>query len=83
MDFVRRFALKIAQIRVAMPERSRISKQTFSASVSSLLMLCELPFFPNTGNYVADDEHDTNPRKYWFLVLDVGLFTKKCVLKKN
>ncbi|KAJ7139154.1 hypothetical protein C8R44DRAFT_727263 [Mycena epipterygia] len=40
-------------------------------------MTCDLPFFPNAGNYVADDEHDNNPRKYWFLVLGVGLFTKK------
>ncbi|KAJ7099201.1 hypothetical protein C8R44DRAFT_888658 [Mycena epipterygia] len=40
-------------------------------------MACELPFFPNAGNYVSDDEHDTNPRKVGFLILGIGLFTKK------
>ncbi|KAJ7140862.1 hypothetical protein C8R44DRAFT_866548 [Mycena epipterygia] len=40
-------------------------------------MFCDAPFFPNTGNYVDDKEHDGNPRKFWFLVLEIGLFTKK------
>ncbi|KAJ6496850.1 hypothetical protein DFH09DRAFT_1337060 [Mycena vulgaris] len=43
----------------------------------TVFMLCELPFFPNAGNYVNDNKHDTNPRKFWFLVLSRGLFTKK------
>ncbi|KAJ7472490.1 hypothetical protein FB451DRAFT_1175236 [Mycena latifolia] len=30
-----------------------------------------------TSNYVSDNEHDSNPRKFWFLVLSEGLFTKK------
>ncbi|KAJ7127721.1 hypothetical protein C8R44DRAFT_873530 [Mycena epipterygia] len=40
-------------------------------------MPCVAPFHPNQLNYVNDREHDKNPRKYWFLVLDVGLFTAK------
>ncbi|KAJ7816684.1 hypothetical protein B0H14DRAFT_2602488 [Mycena olivaceomarginata] len=35
------------------------------------------PFFPNAGNFVGFKEHDKNPRKFWFLVLSDGLFTKK------
>ncbi|KAJ7115047.1 hypothetical protein C8R44DRAFT_740366 [Mycena epipterygia] len=30
----------------------------------------------------TQNEHDVNPRKYWFLVLGVGLFTKKCVIQR-
>ncbi|KAJ7078405.1 hypothetical protein B0H15DRAFT_804827 [Mycena belliarum] len=47
-----------------------------SSSSSSVLALMNLlpPFFPNT-NYLGDDEHDENQRKYWFLVLGGGLFT--------
>ncbi|KAJ6522143.1 hypothetical protein DFH09DRAFT_1097392 [Mycena vulgaris] len=37
-------------------------------------MPCELPVFTNT-NYVSDHDHDTNKRKFWFLVLALGLFT--------
>lgn len=46
-------------------------------------MSCDAPFFPNSGNYVDDKEHDRNPRKFWFLVLEIGLFTKKCVAATN
>ncbi|KAJ7885833.1 hypothetical protein B0H13DRAFT_1889456 [Mycena leptocephala] len=28
-------------------------------------------------NYTTDSEHDSNPRKWWFLIMNVGLFTKK------
>lgn len=41
-------------------------------------MPCDLPFYPN-ANYVNEAEHDANTRKYYYLVLDHGLFTKKCV----
>lgn len=44
-----------------------------------LPMACPMPFFPNSGNYVGTGEHDKNPRKYWYLVLSHGVFTKKCV----
>ncbi|KAJ7337608.1 hypothetical protein DFH08DRAFT_964579 [Mycena albidolilacea] len=37
----------------------------------------DAPFFPHATNFVDDDEHDRNARKFWFLVLGVGLFTKK------
>ncbi|KAJ7851292.1 hypothetical protein B0H14DRAFT_2581528 [Mycena olivaceomarginata] len=40
-------------------------------------MICCLPFYPNHGNYKSDDEHDLNARKFWFLVLRAGLFTKR------
>jgi hypothetical protein len=40
---------------------------------------CDMPFFPNAGNFTGFKEHDKNPRKFWFLVLSDGLFTKKCV----
>ncbi|KAJ7718978.1 hypothetical protein B0H14DRAFT_2643135 [Mycena olivaceomarginata] len=40
-------------------------------------MICRLPFYPNHGNYKSDDEHDLNARKFWFLVLRAGLFTKR------
>ncbi|KAJ7697752.1 hypothetical protein B0H14DRAFT_3529202 [Mycena olivaceomarginata] len=36
-----------------------------------------MPFFPNAGNFVGSKEHDKNPRKFWFLVLTDGLYTKK------
>lgn len=39
-------------------------------------MLCEAPFHPNL-NYLSDNEHDQNHRKFWFLVFGVGLFTAK------
>ncbi|KAJ7326443.1 hypothetical protein DFH08DRAFT_968335 [Mycena albidolilacea] len=39
--------------------------------------MCDVPFFANAGNYVGFKEHDKNPRKFWFLVLGHGLFTKK------
>jgi hypothetical protein len=42
-------------------------------------MACPMPFFPNSTNYVGTGEHDKNPRKYWYLVLNQGVFTKKCV----
>jgi hypothetical protein len=38
-----------------------------------------MPFFPNSANYVGTGEHDKNPRKYWYLVLSQGVFTKKCI----
>ncbi|KAJ7742392.1 hypothetical protein B0H14DRAFT_3515117 [Mycena olivaceomarginata] len=38
---------------------------------------CDMPFFPNAGNFAGFQEHDKNPRKFWFLVLSDGLFTKK------
>ncbi|KAJ7821995.1 hypothetical protein B0H14DRAFT_3471052 [Mycena olivaceomarginata] len=38
---------------------------------------CDMPFFPNAGNFTGFKEHDKNPRKFWFLVLSDGLFTKK------
>ncbi|KAJ6463578.1 hypothetical protein DFH09DRAFT_1347244 [Mycena vulgaris] len=40
-------------------------------------MICQAPFFPNRGNYTTDREHDGNQRKSWFLILRMGLFTKK------
>ncbi|KAJ7867195.1 hypothetical protein B0H14DRAFT_3441892 [Mycena olivaceomarginata] len=40
-------------------------------------MACPMPFFPNSTNYVGTGEHDKNPRKYWYLVLNQGVFTKK------
>ncbi|KAJ7101777.1 hypothetical protein C8R44DRAFT_887960 [Mycena epipterygia] len=40
-------------------------------------MPCDAPFFPHHTNFQDANEHDVNPRKYWFLVLGVGLFTKK------
>ncbi|KAF8181394.1 hypothetical protein K438DRAFT_1767894 [Mycena galopus ATCC 62051] len=39
--------------------------------------VCEIPFDPNPENYKNDREYDTNPRKHWYLILGVGLFTKK------
>ncbi|KAJ7741228.1 hypothetical protein B0H14DRAFT_3515336 [Mycena olivaceomarginata] len=36
---------------------------------------------PSFENYKNDNEHDANPRKHWYLILGVGLFTKKCVQK--
>ncbi|KAJ7785442.1 hypothetical protein B0H14DRAFT_2630520 [Mycena olivaceomarginata] len=39
--------------------------------------VCEIPFKPNPENYKNDSEHDANARKHWYLVLGVGLFTKK------
>ncbi|KAJ6538377.1 hypothetical protein DFH09DRAFT_1090615 [Mycena vulgaris] len=54
--------------------RTKPPRPSFTPTV---FMLCELPFFPNAGNYVNDNKHDTNPRKFWFLVLSHGLFTKK------
>ncbi|KAJ7789147.1 hypothetical protein B0H14DRAFT_3503326 [Mycena olivaceomarginata] len=39
--------------------------------------MCDVPFFANAGNYVGFKEHNKNPRKFWFLVLGHGLFTKK------
>ncbi|KAJ7439444.1 hypothetical protein B0H11DRAFT_2253916 [Mycena galericulata] len=41
------------------------------------MAICDLPFYPNNANYVDDEEHDANHRKYWFLILDCGLFTRK------
>ncbi|KAJ7343743.1 hypothetical protein DFH08DRAFT_810295 [Mycena albidolilacea] len=38
---------------------------------------CDMPFFPNAGNFTRFKEHDKNPRKFWFLGLSDGLFTKK------
>ncbi|KAJ7120515.1 hypothetical protein C8R43DRAFT_1136891 [Mycena crocata] len=39
-------------------------------------MPCDLPFYPNKGNFVNPTEHDENRRKHWYLVLDApGLFT--------
>ncbi|KAJ7874662.1 hypothetical protein B0H14DRAFT_3437477 [Mycena olivaceomarginata] len=38
---------------------------------------CDMPFFPKAGNFAGFQEHDKNPRKFWFLVLSDGLFTKK------
>ncbi|KAJ7475285.1 hypothetical protein B0H11DRAFT_1918250 [Mycena galericulata] len=46
-----------------------------SSTVPSMAV-CEIPFYPN-GNYISDVEHDVNPRKLWFLILDWGLYTKK------
>ncbi|KAJ7843404.1 hypothetical protein B0H14DRAFT_2585723 [Mycena olivaceomarginata] len=40
-------------------------------------MACPMPFFPNSTNYVGTGEHNKNPRKYWYLVLNQGVFTKK------
>ncbi|KAJ7886257.1 hypothetical protein B0H14DRAFT_2563555 [Mycena olivaceomarginata] len=40
-------------------------------------MACPMPFFPKSTNYVGTGEHDKNPRKYWYLVLNQGVFTKK------
>ncbi|KAJ7747604.1 hypothetical protein B0H14DRAFT_3514029 [Mycena olivaceomarginata] len=39
--------------------------------------VCEIPFEPNTENYKNEAEHDSNLRKHWYLVLGVGLFTKR------
>ncbi|KAJ7711919.1 hypothetical protein B0H14DRAFT_2645573 [Mycena olivaceomarginata] len=39
--------------------------------------VCGIPFEPNPENYKNDNEHDANPRKHWYLILGVGLFTKK------
>ncbi|KAJ7814780.1 hypothetical protein B0H14DRAFT_3476795 [Mycena olivaceomarginata] len=39
--------------------------------------ICGIPFEPNPENYKNDNEHDANPRKHWYLILGVGLFTKK------
>ncbi|KAJ7840326.1 hypothetical protein B0H14DRAFT_2587551 [Mycena olivaceomarginata] len=39
--------------------------------------VCKIPFEPNPENYKSDAEHDANARKHWYLVLGVGLFTKK------
>ncbi|KAJ6600450.1 hypothetical protein DFH09DRAFT_1302922 [Mycena vulgaris] len=41
------------------------------------MVVCDIPFHPNCSNYTDDDEHDENSRKFWFLILDCGLFTKK------
>ncbi|KAJ7143045.1 hypothetical protein C8R44DRAFT_726328 [Mycena epipterygia] len=46
-------------------------------------MPCDIPFFPNPPNYVDNREHDHNTQKFWFLVLDVGLFTKKYAVKRT
>ncbi|KAJ7134938.1 hypothetical protein C8R43DRAFT_956168 [Mycena crocata] len=35
------------------------------------------PHFYFNDNYVSVKEHDKNPRKHWYLVLHVGIFTKK------
>ncbi|KAJ7124515.1 hypothetical protein C8R44DRAFT_734988 [Mycena epipterygia] len=35
------------------------------------------PQYELCGNYGDDKEHDRNPRKFWFLLLEIGLFTKK------
>jgi hypothetical protein len=40
---------------------------------------CDMPFFPNAGNFAGFQEHNKNTRKFWFLVLSDGLFTKKYV----
>lgn len=50
----------------------------FAVPTAHAMPLCEAPFYPNDTNYVNDTEHDSNNRKMWFLVLDYGLFTKKC-----
>ncbi|KAJ7833324.1 hypothetical protein B0H14DRAFT_2591519 [Mycena olivaceomarginata] len=39
--------------------------------------ICDILFKSNPENYKNDSEHDTNLRKHWYLVLGVGLFTKK------
>ncbi|KAJ7802454.1 hypothetical protein B0H13DRAFT_1931887 [Mycena leptocephala] len=45
---------------------------TNPASVASV------PIRPQTkANYTTDSEHDGNPRKWWFLIMSAGLFTKK------
>ncbi|KAJ7455144.1 hypothetical protein FB451DRAFT_1184471 [Mycena latifolia] len=41
-----------------------------------MVWTCELRVYPNAANYVSDAEHDRSVRKYWFLVLGKGLFTK-------
>ncbi|KAJ7147200.1 hypothetical protein C8R43DRAFT_1129968 [Mycena crocata] len=39
-------------------------------------MPCDLPFYPNRGNFQNPTEHDGNRRKHWFLVITApGLFT--------
>jgi hypothetical protein len=41
-------------------------------------MVCRLSVEHN-GNYKNDSDHDSNTRKFWFLVFGKGLYTKKCV----
>ncbi|KAJ7936381.1 hypothetical protein B0H13DRAFT_2303772 [Mycena leptocephala] len=40
-------------------------------------MVCQLAFYPDRRNYTTDSEHNGNPRKWWFLIMNAGLFTKK------
>ncbi|KAJ7151902.1 hypothetical protein C8R43DRAFT_951069 [Mycena crocata] len=40
-------------------------------------MGCTPEFFENP-NYIDDREHDTNPRKHWYIVPGIGLFSKRC-----
>ncbi|KAF8128326.1 hypothetical protein K438DRAFT_1789550 [Mycena galopus ATCC 62051] len=40
-------------------------------------MVCRLPVEHNPGNYKSDTDHDSNTRKFWFLVFGRGLYTKK------
>ncbi|KAJ7079318.1 hypothetical protein C8R43DRAFT_965877 [Mycena crocata] len=43
-------------------------------------MPCDLPFYPNRGNFQNPTEHDGNRRKHWFLVITApGLFTFRWV----
>ncbi|KAJ7790893.1 hypothetical protein B0H14DRAFT_2625552 [Mycena olivaceomarginata] len=44
--------------------------------LSSLPMVCRLSVEHN-GNYKNDSDHDSNTRKFWFLVFGKGLYTKK------
>ncbi|KAF8177171.1 hypothetical protein K438DRAFT_1978813 [Mycena galopus ATCC 62051] len=40
-------------------------------------MACRLPVHENSSNYVDDEDHDGNTRKFWFLVFGMGLYMKK------
>ncbi|KAJ7814383.1 hypothetical protein B0H14DRAFT_2604143 [Mycena olivaceomarginata] len=40
-------------------------------------MPCVAPFFLHTTDFVDDNKHNCNAQKFWFLVLGVGLFTKR------
>jgi hypothetical protein len=50
-----------------------------SFTTTTIAMICQLAFYPDRRNYTTDSEHDGNPRKWWFLIMNAGLFTKKCV----
>ncbi|KAJ7475643.1 hypothetical protein FB451DRAFT_1173672 [Mycena latifolia] len=58
-------------------DHDAINKQASFLTLLFALMPYDPPFFPNLYNYVDDAEHDSNARKFWFLVLGRGLFTLK------